>query len=547
MIDNRLLGYITLAFVLLLLYQAWMQDYGPQSAPPAQQAATPATPPAEDLPILNQSAAEIRPANDRSDVAATETPHIKVITDLLALEISLQGGSVTQVDLLKYPIDADHPDEPVRLLSDDNERYYVAQSGLLAGNGMAPDHYAHYTAKHTEYRLQAGQQELVVPLYWKNAAGIVVQKLFRFQAGSYVIDVDHVLENHSQQAWSGRQYQQLQRAHWESGESSLLYTYTGGVIYSAEKKYEKIEFEDLEEKPLDRTITGGWAAMIQHYFLSAWVPDSAASNQYQGKAIQTSTGTRYLLRTHAPAVTAAPGEKAEFHSRLYIGPKLQDQLQAAAEGLRLTVDYGTLTIIAEPLFWLLKTIHNWVGNWGWSIILVTLVIKLLFYKLAEISYRSMAKMRQMQPKMLAIRERYGDDRQRQSQAMMEMYRKEKINPLGGCLPMLIQIPVFLALYWVLIESVELRQAPFVLWIQDLSAKDPYFVLPLIYGVSMYFLQKQNPAPLDPIQAKIFNTLPFVFTVMFAFFPAGLVLYWVVNNTLTIAQQWFITKHVLAGK
>jgi YidC/Oxa1 family membrane protein insertase len=549
MIDTRLLGYITLAFVLLLMYQAWQRDYGPQPVTPPvtaiEQQQPSATPPAKDLPApAAPSSIEVRPA---TGLAGIDAPRIKIVTDLLAAEISLQGGSLVQVDLLKYPVDVDHPEQPMRLLSSETERYYVAQSGLWASNGSAPDHYALYTAEQTEYRLQPGATELLVPLYWRNDAGIVVRKEFRFQAGSYVIDVSHVLENHTQQLWSGQQYQQLQRAYWENGKSSLLITYTGGVIYSPEKKYEKIEFEDLEEKPLDRPITDGWAAIIQHYFLSAWVPDPAASNQYHGEAISTPDGLRYLLRVQAPMVNTAPGGTAEFHSRLYVGPKLQDQLQNVAKGLQLTVDYGSLTIIADPLFFLLKTIHNWVGNWGWSIILVTLIIKLLFYKLAEISYRSMAKMRQVQPKMLAIRERYGDDRQRQSQAMMELYRKEKINPLGGCLPMLIQIPVFLALYWVLIESVELRQAPFILWIEDLSTKDPYFVLPLIYGVSMYFLQKQNPAPLDPIQAKIFNTLPFVFTVMFAFFPSGLVLYWVVNNLLTIAQQWYITKHVLAEK
>ena len=287
--------------------------------------------------------------------------------------------------------------------------------------------------------------------------------------------------------------------------------------------------------------------MIQHYFLAAWIPQRDQENTYYSRGVGSASGERYILGLIGPVQSLAPGESTDFSSSLYVGPKIQDHLEKLAEGLELTVDYGYLTVIAQPLFWLLQHIHSFVGNWGWSIIIVTLLIKALFYKLAETSYRSMANMRRVQPKMMAIKERYADDRQRQSQAMMELYKKEKINPLGGCLPMVIQIPVFIALYWVLLESVELRQAPFIFWIRDLSIKDPYFVLPVIMGISMYIQQKLNPAPVDPIQAKIFMMLPFVFTVFFAFFPSGLVLYWVVNNVTTIAQQWFITRRVLVEK
>ena len=287
--------------------------------------------------------------------------------------------------------------------------------------------------------------------------------------------------------------------------------------------------------------------MIQHYFLAAWIPQRNESNAYYSQGVKNYSGQRYVLGLKSPVISIAAGEAARFESKLYVGPKIQSNLEKLAEGLELTVDYGYLTIISQPLFYLLDKINSFVGNWGWSIILVTLLIKAVFYKLAETSYRSMANMRRVQPKMMSIRERYADDKQAQSKAMMELYKKEKINPLGGCLPMVIQIPVFIALYWVLLESVELRQAPFILWINDLSVKDPYFVLPLVMGVSMYVQQKLNPAPVDPIQAKVFMLLPFVFTVFFAFFPAGLVLYWVVNNLLTIAQQWFITKKVLADK
>ncbi|HEX7026855.1 MAG TPA: membrane protein insertase YidC, partial [Gammaproteobacteria bacterium] len=380
---------------------------------------------------------------------------------------------------------------------------------------------------------------------------------------SYAIEVVHRVENGSEQVWRGSQYRQLQRNHLEEGGNRFLVTYTGAVVYSPAKKYQKIDLESIAEvhrcdlaknknkKDPECGIDSGWVAMIEHYFLSAWIPpETATANTYYThyeSAAGTTGSERYTIGITSSPQSVSPGQSLTFSSLLYVGPKEQQRLEKIAPGLKLTVDYGYLTVIAQPLFWLLDKIHSLVGNWGWAIVLVTLLIKLLFYKLAETSYRSMAKMRQVQPKMMAIRERYADDRQRQSQAMMELYKKEKINPLGGCLPMLIQIPVFIALYWVLLESVELRQAPFILWIQDLSVKDPYFVLPVIMGVSMYFQQKLNPAPLDPVQAKVFAVLPFVFTVFFAFFPAGLVLYWVVNNVLTIAQQWFITNKVLKEK
>jgi YidC/Oxa1 family membrane protein insertase len=322
-----------------------------------------------------------------------------------------------------------------------------------------------------------------------------------------------------------------------------IYTYTGGVVYSAEKKYEKTPFSKLHETPIDRDVSNGWIAMIEHYFLSAWLPKKDEKQQAYSKVIG-STNPLYVMGMKTEVQEIAPGAHQQIESRLYVGPKEHERLEVIAPFLDLTVDYGWLTFIAKPLFLALNWIENYLGNWGWAIVILTIAIKLAFYKLSEAQYRSMAKMRQVQPKLMAIRDRYADDRQRQGLEMMELYKKEKINPLGGCLPMLIQIPVFIALYWVLLESVELRQAPFMLWIKDMSAKDPYFVLPLIMGVTMYIQQKLNPAPLDPIQAKVFMVLPFVFTAMFAFFPAGLVLYWVTNNTITIGQQWYITNRVL---
>jgi YidC/Oxa1 family membrane protein insertase len=359
-----------------------------------------------------------------------------------------------------------------------------------------------------------------------------------------LVDIEHVLNNRSMSMWSGRQYRQLQRNQAiEAGQSKFIYTYMGGVIYSPEEKYEKIKFEDMQKQDLVRTITDGWVAMLQHYFLGALIPDTGSVEHYYTKALDNA---RYVIGMVAPARTIAAGDSDVFSTRLYLGPKLQDEMKLVAPGLELTVDYGLLTVLAQPLFWLLKAIHKVIGNWGWSIVLLTLLIKLAFYKLSETSYRSMANMRKLAPRLQSLKERFGDDRQKLNQAMMELYKTEKINPLGGCLPIVVQIPVFIALYWMLLESVELRQAPFILWIQDMSSPDPFYVLPLLMGATMLIQQKLNPAPMDPIQAKVMMALPIVFTVFFAFFPSGLVLYWVVNNTLSIAQQWVITRRIERG-
>jgi YidC/Oxa1 family membrane protein insertase len=550
MIDTRFFAYMLLAFILLLLYQAWQQDYG------VKPAAVSTTAPADNNGLVDD-APPPRIKTESSDsvpspeftAADDSTPSdqsnsVTVVTDVLSLDIDLRGGTLSRLDLLKYSVAVDKPDQPVRLLADDTERYHVAQSGLLAEKGQAPDHHAIYTAERQEYALAEGAQNLEVVLRWQSSE-LTVHKIFRFEAGSYLVDVTHVVENTSSQPWLGHAYHRLQRAYWDSARSWFApFSYTGGAIYSPDKHYEEIEFENIAKKPLERTVKGGWVAMVQHYFLSTWIADPQSNKTFYSET--NSTGTRYILGFYSPLIEVAPAAKAQFNSRLFVGPKIQQTLEKIATGLELTVDYSLLTFIAKPLFFLLRIIHNWVGNWGWAIILLTLLIKLVFYKLSEMSYRSMAKMRKVQPRMQAINERYADDRQRKGQAMMELYRKEKINPLGGCLPMLIQIPVFLALYWVLLESVELRQASF-LWMRDLSIKDPYYILAVIYGVTMYIQQKLNPAPLDPVQARVFAMLPFVFTVLFAFFPAGLVVYWVVNNVLTIAQQWVITKHVLAEK
>ncbi len=394
------------------------------------------------------------------------------------------------------------------------------------------------------YQLDEGKDSLEVRLRWNDGKGVEVDKIYTFHRGSYVIDVAFEVRNNSGQPWTGHMYRQLQRSEPEDGGSFFVYTYTGGVIYSPEDKYEKIDFDDMRQSNLSRSFDSGWAAMIQHYFLGAWIPPKDQSNNYYTKA---PGNNRYIIGMVGSAERVAPGETGTLNAQLYVGPKLQDQLEEVAEGLELTVDYGILTIISEPLFWMLKQIHNIVGNWGWAIIILTIMIKAAFYKLSETSYKSMAHMRKVQPRLQQLKERYGDDRQKLNEAMMKMYREEKINPLSGCLPILVQIPVFIALYWMLLESVEMRQAPFMLWINDLSTKDPYFVLPVLMGATMLIQHKLNPTPLDPIQARVMMILPIAFTFFFMFFPAGLVLYWVVNNTLSIAQQWYITRVVIGNK
>ncbi|MCK5355448.1 MAG: membrane protein insertase YidC, partial [Methyloprofundus sp.] len=317
-------------------------------------------------------------------------------------------------------------------------------------------------------------------------------------------------------------------------------TYAGGVVYTEEEKYQKIDFSDMAEENFSAKTMGGWSAMVQHYFAAAWVPPADEINQYYTKELKD---WRYVIGSYSPPATVPVNSEHIFNTQLYVGPKIQPEMEAVAKGLELTVDYGWLTIIGKPIYWLLNKIHDSVGNWGWSILGVTLCLKLLFFKLTEISYKSMAKMRKIQPKLAELKERFGDDRQRFNTEMMDMYKKEKVNPMGGCFPMLVQIPVFISLYWVLIETVELRQAPFALWIQDLSAQDPFFILPIVMGITMKIQQSLNPAPVDPIQAKVMKMFPLVFTVFFLFFPAGLVLYWVMNNTLSIMQQWVITKNI----
>jgi YidC/Oxa1 family membrane protein insertase len=457
------------------------------------------------------------------------------------LQIDPRGGDLVSAKLLGYPFRKDQPDVPVTLLNPDVDKLFVFHTGLRSlDGGPEANHLSAFAAEQDIYSLDPGSNELTVSLSWLGEDGITVDKIYRFTRGNYAIDMEQIVRNDSESPYRVVGYQQIQRRH-QPPERSMFdvdsYSYTGPVLYEGEK-YEKIDVDDLSDEPFKATVTGGWLASIQHHFLAAIIPSGLVTSNFQADF----DGNTYVLSAiDTEATTIAPGTSGSLSSSFFVGPKLQSQLTEAAEGLPLTVDYGIFTILSQPLFWLLQKVFNFVGNWGWTIIIVTFLIKLAFYKLTEASGRSMGKMRKLQPRLKSLQERYKDDREALSKAMMDLYKREKVNPAAGCLPMLIQIPFFMAFYWVLLESVEMRQAPFMLWITDLSSRDPFFILPLLMGGAMYFQQKLNPAPPDPMQAKVMQFLPIMFTGMFAFFPAGLVLYWLTKSVLSMAQQWKINK------
>ena len=546
--DNvRIFLLMALAFLGMLLYQAWQKDHAPDARPEASAVSQPGTVPgdAPDAPLrADIDAATPSVPTEPGAVQPTSSNLVKVRTDRFDLVIDTRGGTIVNARLRDYSVAVDRPDEEFQLLSQRPGDYFIAQSGLLGTESdRSPTHDAVYSAAAESYELQAGADSLAVDLQWQSADGVSVTKRYTFKRGSYAIQLEHTVSNNSATPWTGRDYRQLQRGEPAKSGNAFMNTYTGGAIYSQTDKYQKYGFKDLGAGKLDRDARDGWVAMIQHYFLAAFVPARGEDQHFYGKLLPNG---RAVIGTYTPAKVIQPGSSDSFAGSIFIGAKLQAQLAQVAEGLDLTVDYGWLVFIAKPIYWILEQIQGFVHNWGWTIIIFTILIKGAFFKLSETSYKSMANMRKLGPRIQALKDRYGDDKQRMQQAMMEMYKTEKINPLGGCLPMLVQIPFFIALYWVLLEAVELRQAPWILWINDLSIKDPYFVLPLIMGVSMFVQQKLNPPPPDPMQAKIMMALPVVFTAMFAFFPAGLVLYWVVNNLLSIAQQWVITKRIEEG-
>ncbi|MCP5200559.1 MAG: membrane protein insertase YidC [Gammaproteobacteria bacterium] len=541
----RLILIVALAMLGLMIWEAWQADYGPQAVEPAPLAASS---PAHETPVPNVPTPPTTEGGAMPDVqqaaaapAAAAAQHVTVTTDLLELTLSTAGGTIDDTELRAYPVDPKVPDVGVRLFQDNPPKVYLFQGGL-AGNVSLPTHHDLYTVERDDFRLADGAEQLVVPLRWRSPEGVEVEKRYVFTRGSYLVDVQYVVTNSSGEAIDVHRYEQLKRNE-ESSRQGMVYTFTGPVLSTPEKRFKKFDFDDLEEAPIDLSAANAWVGIIQHYFVAALLPPADQTSKFYSKILPDK---QYLVGLLGPQTTIAPGASATLSSRLYVGPKRHDLLQDIAPGLELTVDFGKLWFIAKPLFLVLKFIHDKTGNWGWGIILLTLMLKLLFYPLSAAGYRSMANMRRVQPRLLALRDRYADDKAQLNQQMMKLYKEEKINPLGGCLPIVVQIPVFIALYWVLLETVEMRQAPFILWITDLSARDPMFVLPLLMGVSMFIQQKLNPAPMDPTQAKVMQILPVVFTVFFAFFPAGLVLYWLVNNILSIAQQWHITRSIESG-
>jgi len=565
--DNiRFILVVTFSMLIFMLWQAWEQDYGPK--PEVAAIVNPeGAKSKEDLPISatpeQALSASQEPVLTTNTTLAAVAKTVKVKTDVIALEIDMQGGTVTNLDLLNYPIEKSNTvvdslrkmigmevlkasSVPVRLFNNNPENIFIAQSGLIADSGSAnaSDHYTVFKSEQDSYALQPGQDSMQVPLTWTDNNGLVITKLFTFKRGNYEIVLEQNVKNNTGKVWAGRQYSQLLRTPDTTSKGNMLTggmrAYNGGVIYTEKNKYQKVSFDDMADETLDVVSKGGWTAMIQHYFASAWIPPVDQENHFYTKELKDG---RYVIGTYSPSVSVEANSTANFSSQLFAGPKIQPMMEKVATGLELTVDYSVLTFIGKPIYWLLNKIHSFIGNWGVAIIGVTFCIKLLFFPLSQASFKSMAKMRKVQPRLKELQERYADDRPRFNNEMMALYKKEKVNPLGGCLPILIQIPVFMALYWVLSETIEFRQAPFMLWIQDLSIQDPFYILPIIMGISMKIQQSLNPAPIDPIQAKVMKMFPIVFTVFFLFFPAGLVLYWVINNTLSIIQQTYITKQI----
>ena len=466
-------------------------------------------------------------------------------TDVLDMDISLRGGELRRADLLQYPRHKNQPDIKVRLFNDSPaEPLYVFQSGLTAEHGgAAPDHHAVFTADASEFALGDHDSELKIPLRWSNGGGVTVTKTFTFHRGSYAISVDYSVDNQSDQEWQGASYVQFLRQQHKVDRSMFnveSYAFAGPALWDGQR-YSKLKIDKEEDRNLNATITDGWLASMQHHFVAAAVPAPKQPYRYRLEV----KGEEYLFGAIGPLRSVPAGGHGAFSETVFAGPKLQAQLEKTGPRLELVADYGKLTFIAKPLFGLLSWVHRTVGNWGWSIIIVTALIKLLFYWPSQVSGKSMAKMRALTPRIKNIQERYKDDREQLGRAMMELYKREKVNPLAGCMPIVIQIPVFLAFYWVLLESVEMRQAPFMLWINDLSVRDPFFILPLIMGAAMFGQYKLNPTPPDPVQAKVFMFMPLIMTFMFAWFPAGLVLYWITNTVLSIAQQWNINRVVMA--
>jgi YidC/Oxa1 family membrane protein insertase len=544
--SQRLILFFVFSFSVFMLLDAWQRDQHPpaaqeqegartgQPSDPSIPIPTPAPPPVPGEKLV--ASQTVKPPEGTSVLPKGEV--VAVETDFLKAEISTAGGDLRRLEFKRHRATLDRNKNFV-LFENQPERVYAAQSGLIGTN--LPNHRSNYTPQATSYRLADGAEKVEVRLEAPESDGIKVVKVYRFLRSSYVIEVLYEITNQgAAQIQPFAYFQLLRDGRAPDGDSAMLPTYTGVAVYTDKDKFQKVAFGDIDKgrTPYPKNSNDGWIAMLQHYFFSAWLPQGSLPREFYTRALD---GGLYAAGVIVPAGKVDPGQTATIGVPLYAGPQEQDKLAKLAPGLDLTIDYGWLTIIAAPLFWVLSWLHQWVENWGVAIILLTVLIKLLFYPLSEASYRSMAKMRVLAPKLQKLKDQHGNDRQRLQQAMMELYKTEKINPLGGCLPILVQIPVFIALYWVLLASVELRHAPFMLWIDDLATPDPWFVLPILMGATMIIQTRLNPVPPDPVQAKIMKIMPVAFSIFFFFFPAGLVLYWLINNILSIAQQWHINR------
>ncbi len=557
--DNRRLILLCIfSFSLVMLWDAWQKYNHPPASAPAATASVSAGSSAVPTPSASSSPAapakEVSPAVPATGAVGQSSQVVEIKTDLFVAEVSALGGDVVGLELNNYKATEDKS-KTFRLF--DEKHLYAAQSGLI-GESL-PNHKTQFTVVPGKRELGAGEDSLELRLEAPGSGGVSVTKVYTFKRGSYLVDVAYEITNGGQKQLAAHAYYQLQRdIQAPAGESRMVSTYTGPAVYTEQSKFQKIKFDEILDgkAKFEQKADNGWMSMIQHYFVSAWIPQEKLAREYYVRKLDNTVNTVVTAGMIVPVPEVAPGEKAVVRTSLYAGPQIQSMLEQlakpvaeggiGAQGLPLVVDYGWLTIVAAPIFWLLEFIHKLVGNWGWAIILLTVLIKAVFFPLSAASYKSMAKMRTITPRLQALKERCGDDRQKLNVEMMNLYKTEKINPLGGCLPILVQIPVFIALYWALLGAVEMRDAPWMFWIKDLSSQDPYYILPVIMMVTMLIQTKLNPTPPDPIQAKVTMIMPFAFGFMFFWFPAGLVLYWVVNNTLSIAQQWQITRMIERG-
>jgi YidC/Oxa1 family membrane protein insertase len=539
---NALL-FVTFVFSVIMLWDAWQRANTPPPAPAAET--THAVPGAPNAAV--QGAVPTVAATPGATLPGAGVPKATVQTDLFKAEISAQGGDLIFLELEKHRATLDATKNFVLFQNDPKQHIYVGQSGLI-GEGL-PNHKTGYTLEKPEYTLAEGEESVSVRLTAPAAHGVKVAKIYTFKRGSYLIDVSYEITNAGGATVTPYGYFQILRDGKEPDSATSgafgVTTFTGPAVYTEADKFQKVHFSDIDKDKAKyaHKADNGWIGLVQHYFFSAWLPQGKAEREFY---IDRMDNTLYRAGVKFALPAVEPGKTVKVDVPLYAGPQEQDKLEAIAPGLDLVVDYGVLTVIASPLFWVMQKFHAILGNWGWTIIALTVLLKLIFFPLSAASYKSMAKMRLVMPQMTRIKESYKDDRARMNQEMMELYKREKINPLGGCLPVLVQIPVFIALYWVLLGTVEIRNAPWLGWIQDLSVQDPWYVLPLVMGATMFFQMRLNPTPPDPVQAKIMAWMPVMFTFMFLWFPSGLVLYWTVNNLLSIAQQWYVTKQIEAA-